>query len=53
MEYQVVTDAETTAELEKEVNALIKDGWKPQGGVLVYYFAGNGRVYKCQAMIKE
>jgi len=45
MEYKVVAKVRLY-ELEEEVNKLIKDGWKPQGGIAVT------SAY-AQAMVKE
>jgi Domain of unknown function (DUF1737) len=47
MEYTVVR-TESASSLAKEVNKLIKDGWKPLGGITV----SPGGHY-LQAMIKE
>ena len=61
MEYKVVWE-ETGSDLEEEVNRLIEEGWKPQGGVMVYESVETvslgmyGEVHKCgllQAMVKE
>jgi hypothetical protein len=54
MEYKVVsangwTTDSAVKELEKRVNDLIKQGWEPQGGVMVV--ALNDYVY--QALIKR
>ena len=46
MEYKVIT-TDHCDELENEVNEAIREGWKPQGGVLYV-----PRTYM-QAMIKE
>lgn len=63
MEYRIIVE-KTYSDLEKYVNKLIKDGWKPQGGVAIsiydeeYYdfsFKCNITKIKCdyaQAMIK-
>ncbi len=43
-----------TADLEAEVNALIKEGWIPQGGVSITTNAENHQRYVlCQAMVKR
>jgi hypothetical protein len=61
MEYKVVW-TESNSDLEKEVNELIKGGWKPQGGVMVYESVETkslgmlGEMHKfgfIQAMVKE
>ena len=49
MEYQLV-DGEKYAELEKEVNNLIKQGWKPLGGVCSV--TAQYGTYFIQAMVK-
>ena len=35
--------------LKKKVNALIKQGWKPQGGICAH---GNTSLFLYQAMVK-
>lgn len=35
MEYEIAAGA-STEELETVVNEMIKEGWKPQGGVMSY-----------------
>ena len=42
--------------LTKEVNKLIEDGWKPQGGIAIYACPVTNTVtniFVSQAMIKE
>ena len=42
--------------LTEEVNKLIKDGWKPQGGIAIYEFHDTATITTIivsQAMIKE
>jgi len=50
MEYVIVSN-HSVIFLEGEINEMIKDGWKPQGGLSVVK-DGLGTSY-CQAMIKE
>lgn len=40
-------------ELQQEVDELIMDGYKPQGGVSVTADADSDYITVCQAMIKE
>lgn len=54
MEYKIVTVCESPLQkalekLEKEVNKLCKEGWKPQGGVSVTVHIA---FTVCQAMVK-
>ncbi|GAA4764586.1 hypothetical protein GCM10023230_12700 [Flavobacterium hankyongi] len=53
MEYKIVTD---TSELliEEKVAALLKQGWKLQGGISITFNAGRGNsdLYFAQALIK-
>jgi len=51
MEYKIVTQ-KYYQDLENEVNNLIKNGWKPQGGVAILYDSENGRTEYYQAMVK-
>jgi len=56
MEYNIVLVSETNENrsrsgLEEEVNQLIKDGWKPQGGIMGYISSG-GCHFLYQAMVK-
>ena len=50
MEYQVVFAVTNYA--EEEVNALLKDGWRLQGGASVSIDSNDGQIYLCQAMVK-
>ncbi len=53
MEYTVVAEY-SRDELVKKVADLIKQGWKPLGGIAVSTIAPILRIYIfCQAMIKE
>lgn len=53
MEYTVVVE-HSRDELVKKVAALIKQGWKPFGGIAVSTVAPMlGNYIFCQAMIKE
>ena len=49
MEYKIVNEYEQ-AVLEKKVNELIKQGWKPQGGIC--WSSGDSIMKYAQAMIK-
>ena len=49
MEYQVVSEQDRS-KLETKVNELIREGWKPQGGVCV---TGVMARWFYQAMVKE
>jgi len=54
MKYTIVMSKKATnnkTEIIYEVNELIKKGWKPQGGINVFYTA-VGWIFH-QAMIKE
>ena len=59
MDYKVVygqglSIVGAVAELEQEVDDLIMDGYKPQGGVSVTTEDSNSNwITVCQAMIKE
>lgn len=46
MEYRIVT-GQSVSNLEKAVNVAIKDGWKPQGGLIIH-----GYDY-AQALVKD
>ncbi len=50
MEYTVVIE-ELPSRFIEEVNDLIKDGWRPQGGVAVMVNK-NGEGYQFQAMVR-
>ena len=53
MEYTVVQE-HNREELIRKVTALIKQVWKPLGGILVSTLAPMLRIYIfCQVMIKE
>lgn len=54
MEYQVVweTGIRSISELEKRVQALIKQGWQPAGGVSVGCRDNGWPEVVCQAMVK-
>jgi hypothetical protein len=53
MEYTVVAELNLD-ELVKKVADLIKQGWKPLGGIAVSTVAPIIRIYIfCQALIKE
>jgi hypothetical protein len=47
MDYKIVETGANLKEIEAKVNDLIKEGWKPQGGIC--YSSGH----YFQAMIKE
>jgi len=50
MKYHLLTDA-SLLDLQNKVNAFIRDGWTPQGGVSV---TGRADPYKwSQAMVKH
>jgi hypothetical protein len=51
MKYRIVYARNIEKTLEEQVNKLIKQGWRPQGGVFVVG-SPNGWHY-WQAMIKE
>jgi hypothetical protein len=55
MTYQVV-EAQTAGQLQESVQALIDEGWEPQGGVAVaidpHSYAAAPSWY-CQAMIRS
>lgn len=46
MEYKIIIGI-GTGDLERRINELLEQGWKPQGGI-----ASDGRAF-FQAMIKE
>jgi len=50
MEYKVVKVQSSIKEFTDKVNALIQEGWKPQGGVSITTSQGNYETY-IQAMI--
>ena len=50
MEYKLVV-CKNDFTLEKDVNELLKEGWKLQGGVCISYF--RKRRHYSQAMVKE
>ena len=53
MEYTVVKE-QNREELIRKVTELIKQGWKPLGGISVSTVAPIAGIYiLCQAMIKE
>ena len=53
MEYKIVT-ATSESILEEEIRALLKQGWKLQGGISISYNRGRGStdLYFAQALIK-
>jgi len=51
MEYKIVKE-EYDDTFQKEVNNLIKNGWKPQGGVGIFYDLHKDKIIHYQAMIK-
>lgn len=60
MEYKVVfveknSISFATMDLEKKVNALIKEGWKPQGGISISKWDDGTFIHitLSQAMIRE
>ena len=60
MEYQIVRERRSSLSecftcIEKKVNKLCREGWKPQGGVSISVRADEytATYYACQAMIKE
>ena len=50
MEYRILTST-NEKKLEERVNALLKEGWRPQGGFMAV--DGSSSWYYWQAMIKE
>jgi hypothetical protein len=52
MKYKIVESA-SVADLESEVNALIKKGWRPVGGVAGIAEGSYGEPLFFQAMVKE
>lgn len=52
MEYKVV-DGKKEYELAEKVNALIKQGWRPQGGVSVVMTDSIFYVWLFQAMVRD
>lgn len=55
MEYRVVQGIGDSVEFEEEVNALLRLGWEPQGGVSVAIYDDNEKVHRLffQALIKR
>ena len=56
MQYEVVyaqgdNMGSTVSELEKEVERLCRNGWKPQGGITITTSPFK-MCYACQAMVK-
>ncbi len=51
IEYDIVKGTLDT--LSDKVNLRIKDGWKPQGGVVCCFAPFSGSILAFQAMIKE
>ncbi len=51
MEYQTVQSS--AYQIDEKINALIKKGWTPLGGVSVWIDQGDGSIYYVQAMIRE
>lgn len=53
MEYKIIT-ASSESILEEEIMALLKQGWKLQGGISITYNNGRGSTdfYFAQAVIK-
>ena len=47
----VVVDAQSAAELQKKVQALIDQGWEPLGGVSIAY-AAVGSMWYAQAVVR-
>lgn len=60
MEYKILNKSNLW-DLEKEVNEYIKQGWRPQGGVMIQQNPHlkitlgsiNAGTHHCQAMVKE
>jgi len=46
MEYKIVKESYSTDLLAKKVNEMIREGWRPQGGVCL------ASAYYLQAMVK-
>ena len=59
MKYQVVhetyhSESVLIIELEKKVNALCAEGWKPEGGIFVMHTGDSYSAFSAfQAMVKE
>jgi hypothetical protein len=59
MEYIIVVEWESSLEFTKEVNGLLQDGWKLQGGVSITYDHDkdiNGNAFGtmfAQALVRE
>lgn len=56
MEYYKVIKVDGMLEsLEEEVNAAIKEGWVPVGGINTIFtsYGANGRIYYLQAMTQN
>lgn len=51
MEYRIVEGAQVMQKFIDEVNKLMKEGWRPQGGIAV--IDNENAWYYYQAMIKE
>jgi hypothetical protein len=51
MEYKVVSRDFIVGDFERDVNILIKQGWKPLGGISVVILS-SGNIRYIQAMVK-
>jgi hypothetical protein len=49
-EYKLVMKENFGGDFQKEINALIRRGWRPQGGVSIV--RDNVGLVFCQAMVK-
>jgi len=52
MKYKIL-EAASTAEIQKEANELIKNGWVPQGGIACLAEGPYGEPSYLQAMVKK
>ena len=52
MEYDVVI-ADRNKKLAIEVNALIKEGWRPLGAAQMAGWGSRGKLRYCQTMVKD
>jgi hypothetical protein len=53
MEYKIVTASETSEKLAAAVKQQMKEGWKPQGGLVLLFTDKTLPLKYFQAMIKE